>query len=105
MSGGSPVGNVKTRSSSTLFGAAVLSSSYDDAFPELEQAEGGYAGRSKENSSKAMNQAAAAAAAAAGASSMRPRVCRCRLEKVIYSLVGVMMIALAIAIGASVAAK
>jgi hypothetical protein len=102
---GSPMGTDKTRSPSTLGGGgAVLSTSYDDAFPELEQAEGGYVGRPKDALAK-IKKKAAAAAAAAGASSMRPRVCRCRLEKVICILVGVMMIALAIAIGALVAAK
>jgi hypothetical protein len=104
----SPTGTEKTRSPSTLGGNAALSSSYDDAFPELALAEGGYAGRSGSAgyaSSKAKKKAAAAAAAAAGTSQMRPRVCRCRLERIICILVGVMMIALAIAIGALVAAK
>jgi hypothetical protein len=104
---GSPVGTDKTRSPSTLGGGAVLSTSYDDAFPELAEAEGGYAGRSRsaKDTSKAKKKAAAAAAAAAGTSQMRPRVCRCKLEKLICILVGVMMIALAIAIGTLVAAK
>jgi hypothetical protein len=100
--GGSPVGTEKTRSPSSSGGPAALSTSYDDAFPELEQAEGGYAGRSKDTSANAKKKAATAAA---GASIMRPRVCRCRLEKVIWILVGVMVIALATAIGALVAAK
>jgi hypothetical protein len=103
----SPMDTEKTRSRSTLGRAAVVSSSYDGAFPDLAQGEGGYAGRSRGANYASSNakKKAAAAAAAASTSQMRPKVCQCRLVHLICVLTGVVVIALAVAFGALIAAN
>jgi hypothetical protein len=90
---------------STLGRAAVASSSYDDAFLDLAQGEGGYTGRSRGPNYYSSNakKKAAAASAAASTSQIRPRVCGCRLVHLICVLTGIVVIALAVAFGALIA--
>jgi hypothetical protein len=104
MDASSPMGTEKTRSPSTLGGAAVLSFAHDVPFPDLVLAEGGYAARAPgatHPSSKRERKAAAAAAAAT--SQMRPRVCGYRLEPIICVLAGLVVSAVAVAVGAFIA--
>jgi hypothetical protein len=96
----SPRGTEKTGSPSTYGGNAILSSSYDDVFPDVT---GGYAGRSTRAARDLSAREKKKAAAAAAGMSRRPS--RCRLERVICALVFVMVIALGVAVGALIAAK